>query len=133
MANRTDPLARSVHGTNPQVHYLKYSKSNCSMSCKPIVDAKSILARQVSSPAVKDRHSALQPDLVSACRAEFGGEDPSHEDMAVDVLEGALLWSHSRVTGRQGRGAHSSRRHLWRSEEAHELHVSAAQAAAAPA
>lgn len=71
--------------------------------------------------------------LTSEISAEFGREDPPYEDLAVHVLERALLWIDSRVFGRQGSAAHPCGRHFWGCKEAHKLHVPAAEAAATTA
>lgn len=58
--------------------------------------------------------------------AESGGKDSAHKDMAVYVLEGALLWADGRVLSGQSCGADPHRGHIWRPEEAHEFYVLAA-------
>lgn len=96
MANRTDPDAKSVHGTNPQVRERSGSKArpmiwdyNIMMHNWFFLLGNSLCAREVSHTRMCGLMFAFQPIVL--CLAEPDREDPSDEDLQFYVLEGALL------------------------------------------
>jgi len=72
MANRTDPDARTIHGTNPQVH-----------------------CRFIDTEQLPGSHVFTELHYLSLA-AEHGRKDIANENIRLDLLERALLCLDSR-------------------------------------
>eukprot|EP00958_Prasinococcus_capsulatus_P024353 scaffold3786_cov336-Prasinococcus_capsulatus_cf.AAC.5 len=116
MANRTDPLARVVHGTNPQ----NLIGAPPPLACCPC-------RRCCGGAATTSERPAL---VVCACVRRG---DPAAEDLRLSVLEGEVLRPHRRVAGGPRRRAAHLRRHAGGLAEAHGLRLPGAEDAADPA
>ena len=125
MANRTDPDAKSVHGTNPQVIPLSFRRPCAAWLYLTALSFSFFFsyACSLASICTVCMHLDCFPQndrlLLHLSRdfswrfAEPCGEDPAHKDLQYHVLEGALLCTDGRVPSRQSSGAALCGGNIW--------------------